>query len=117
MIYIYIILVIVVLSALQLYLVFRKKNPKQTLDEWFADYEDLENDAYLVIPRAILNQGSKKWQDDFIRSLDELEEEIGYWKGYCVDYSVRRINKKTKKFEKDFLRDFKNSNYTFQKRK
>lgn len=106
-------IIVAVLTAL-----FIVKTKRYTThDEWFAEYKDLENDAYLVIPRMVLKQASKEWQHKFFKHVDKLENEVGYWKGYCVDYNVTRIHKKTKKFKRDVLRNFREETYKFKKRR
>lgn len=76
------------------------------VSRWFRAKKDRKNDAYLVIPRSILQSATAWWQTVFVQHLSELTEEVGDWESECDDYVVKRRGENSGRWMKDPLKDY-----------
>jgi hypothetical protein len=77
------------------------KIQKEYIHEWFG----LSYASYLTVPRSILQSMPVKWQNRFVKCLNELDEAVGGLPERPEQYWVKLRDSKGR-FVKDSLMDY-----------
>lgn len=81
---------------------FCKVYHESPVHEWFG----LTYSSYAVMQRTAMEQMPIKWQERFVKLMEEVEETLDL-SDYPDEFQVNAINPETKKFIRDPLKEYR----------